>query len=860
MARQNTYVQQSLQPPDMLGGRPSVQTSSPVRMTVLYHLTLIDLYVLTREDGPDDNTGFVLGCMNGVSSPWGQGASGGHYLAPGTHVLVLESAILGYADVGGRHSIHPILSVDNEIPASDTWYWPDWTTVPDGWLLDVQPLETAIEKYHGIPETDRLRGKPSDRTPGDWEVGNPLKGHLYIGGVHLGMEASPMASLHMYSDDSTVVFNKGFNFIEDLPWGRHGDTADVTGKSFEAEHRADTTAGALGFDDAAKAFSQTGLAPGQRVTVGEAAPKWDWLRYRGKTVGGEVSQRVLGRQGDSPQPGGFSFDGVDGVRIRGAANSMTFTRTPDLPYMERMTETGFPDSNEESDAQASLGGSLPADAGDYASQYADLMYELMKRKFVERYWAWQKKHPKDWKALSMAEVAEMMGRSIPSIRPLGADEPAYKGQDMEMKDPLSDNRLSLSKLESYIHLSDTGAIVISDGTGSEIRMEGGHITISPAADLRLQPGRDAVMTVPRSLSMFSRDRLELSSDRGEIVVHADKSLALSAEGVATLESRGPRPVSDASYDNRGNGGGVVIRSATDTHVLGANVRVALQKGSDRSSNGTEQVTSGMLILDGGGSPVAVQGGVLSLHAKDSASLSAGDSGKGLLLDPEAAYLFSTKLVLPINQSIFGGSGTMKWIDPQDRTMKSSYFPSPSSAVVAVRGNVEATKTVSAHTVAGNRGMFKRLKALSAKPKESLYINPAARSGYISIIENYMKWAETSSDPVVSFGDAVVSSWFTANASNPLMTADGTRRLGVYYPMASGYHQADGFWVASRWQRMLAGSGRKWTPKPVKDADDKDMLPFPGLDGWTERPFLRTWDEGLNPESSVLSGGWTINAG
>ena len=60
--------------------------------------------------------------------------------------------------------------------------------------------------------------------------------------------------------------------------------------------------------------------------------------------------------------------------------------------------------------------------------------------------------------------------------------------------------------------------------------------------------------------------------------------------------------------------------------------------------------------------------------------------------------------------------------------------------------------------------------------------------------------------------------------------------------------------------MLSGSRRSWIPTPVKDADGNDMLPFPGFDGWTEKPFMKSWDDNCSPVSTTLSGNWPVNAG
>ena len=222
------------------------------------------------------------------------------------------------------------------------------------------------------------------------------------------------------------------------------------------------------------------------------------------------------------------------------------------------------------------------------------MYELMKRKFVERYWARQKANNKDWKAFNAAEVAEQLGRSInQKLSPLPDEEPAYQNNNIEVKDPIDEDvMMKLAKLESYIHLSPTGAIIISDDTGSEIRMEGGHITISPAVDIKLQPGRDMSATIPRFASIFSGKRLDLTSDKDEVTIHADKNVTVSGEGFVTIESRNKNTTTSSDPDKRGEGGGVIIRSATDASIISHSIRMTLQNANDDSQTGQKTVFPG----------------------------------------------------------------------------------------------------------------------------------------------------------------------------------------------------------------------------------------------------------------------------
>lgn len=853
MARVNEYTGTGVAAPDTVRGKPNVQSQSIVRMIVLYYVSTLNMYMLTPLEGQDVDTGFRLGAMNNMMSPYGTGTRGGHTLMPGTRVLVLANAILGYADVGGRTAVHPIISVDNEIPQTDTWYWPAWNMAPSDYQVDTFGMDTAVMKCQIVDPTDRTRGMPSDMTPGDWILSNPLNGHLFVGGARVGMEGSPIASLHMYSDDSTVVFNRGIKYVEDTPWRRRFEGVDTTGTSLDFEHRADTMDEAFGMDKGKT------IVPEKYgwVTVENMPPNWFQLNYKGASVGGDVEQRILTRDDKHIQPGTFDFKGVDGTVIHGGAGSVTITRTPDFPYLEmEEDESTYPDKTDDTDTQKTF-----EIANGYATQYADLMYELMKRRFIERYWKRQSAKDSGWKVFSAEEIASQMDRAFGrgSLKRLDGDEPAYKDDVITIKDPVENGSMKLSKLESYIHFSKTGALILSDGVGSEIRFEGGNIVISPAADLRIQPGRDMTATVPRTLSLFSGRRTEITSDFDEVDIHACTHAVLSAEGVVTIESRSTKHVEREGYDERdADRGGVIIRSATGAHVIGKDIRLAVQSPDDKNQDGVSEYDKGIITIDASASPVSINGRTITAHATDCTFLSTGSNGTGIAMDAGNMGVMSTNLTITTNKTVFGGSGVMNWIEPSERKVISVGVPSVDTQTIVVQGEMKVRDSVSSYSMASERGVFKNLKSFNAKTKESLYINPAGRAGYSRLFTNHNEAVDGVSSIEVDFTPEPIDSWFTANVvENPLWTADGVRRLGIYYPKASGYHQSNGFWTESRWQRMLGNDSYKWSPNQILDADDNPMLPFPGFDGWAENGFLGAVEEDGEVRKQ-LDGNWTIN--
>lgn len=865
------FVKQGVQTPDTLDGSPVVADQSLMRAEVVYHFTSINLYLLLPLEGPDVNNGLVYLASDMTSmAPYGGGSSGGRYLLPGTRVFVISTPITSMVSNSIRADVIPIVAIDNGTPAADIYYYPLYRLLPLEGSDDLtgEKLDKAIAGLESLTDklTDRLRGKPNDLNPGDWIVGTPLKGSIYAGGGRLGIEASPITGLHFYTIGDTAIFNKGTTYIEDQPWRRQFSLLDKDGNPLSAETVADSVNQALGKEyDEHGAFSPTpneelNVPAGTEVSLNVTKPMWGELSYSGYPVSGNTLQRVVKcTKNGVVQPGVFSFKGIDGMRFEGGAHSFTLSRSSNLPYLE-MTRELDSEEPEEDNSYTPEDDVSTEDLGEYASQYADLMYELMKRKFVERYWAKQKANNKDWKAMSIADIAEQMGRSINETLPqLSDNEPAYKTQSEKLPDPITDKETLVSKLESYIHLSPTGAVIISDGTGSEIRMEGGHIILSPAVDLRLQPGRDMSATVPRFASVFSGKRLDLASDTDEVTIHADKNVTVSAEELVTIESRDRTPVSSGDPTKRGQGGGVLIRSASDTTILGHTIRLSLQNATDDSKTGQKSVSDGMLILDASDSPIYMAGSNFTSHSKQLAFLV--ENTAGLTMSRGSFAVAAATQEFFGNSFIYGDSKfTATWKNPRDNKENTvTYSPNTgkedSKPSLVVNGNIVATNGINAQQLSGSRAVFEQLSAFSGRETESIYVPKAMQSKYLKSLQVYSKVAG-SHDFDVNYS-ADITSWLSANTNNPAINAYGSKQLGIYYPNTTDYMQNNSFWVTSRWQRIMSG-GTTWEPKNILDVDKKPMLPYPGVEGWTSSDFAVTWSNDGTVTKGPLKNNWKIN--
>lgn len=871
MALFDQFVKQGVQTPDTLGGSPAIASQSFIKAEVIYHMTSINLYLLYQLEGPDvTGGGILMGCDMTSMSPYGTGTSSTNSLSPGTRVIILTTALTGLVSTSMDSGVYPIVAIDNELPSGDIFYYPPWRILPFNGSEDFtgEVIDRNVAGQQSLTDklTDRLRGKPYDLNPGDWYVGNPLKGSMYVGGGRIGIEASPIVGMHFYTMGDTVVFNKGTTYIEDQPWRRSFTTLEDDGHSLKVETTADSTEEALG-----KEYGEMGafnpipneelnLPTGTEVNLNVTKPLWGDLVYSGYSVSGNILQRVVKSDKNGVvQPGAFSFKGIDGMRFEGGAHSFTLSRTPNLPFIEMTRELDSEELPEDNSFTPEDDVTLE-DMGDYASQYADLMYELMKRRFVERYWAKQKANSKDWKAMSMSDVADQMGRTLDkSISQLSDDEPAYKTQTEKLPDPITEKETLVSQLESYIHLSPTGAIIISDGTGSEIRMEGGHIILSPAVDLRLQPGRDMSATVPRFASVFSGNRLDLASDTDEVSIHADKNLTVSAEELVTIESRDRTPVSSGDPTKRGQGGGILIRSASDTTVLGHTIRMSLQNPTDDSKTGQKDVSDGMFIIDASESPIYMAGGNFTSHSKQLALLV--EKTAGLTLSKGSLAIAASTQEFFGSSFIYGDSKfSATWKNPRNNTEETvSFTPATakddSKPSLVINGNVIASNGINAQQISGSRAVFEVLSAMSGRETESIYVPKDMRSKYLKALQVYNK---ISGGHDFNFNYSTdITSWLTANTNNPAINAYGSKQLGIYYPSTTDYKQSNGFWVTSRWQRLLSG-GTTWEPKNILDVDKKPMLPYPGVEGWTSKNFAVTWDNDGTVSSGPLKDNWKIN--
>lgn len=142
--------------------------------------------------------------------------------------------------------------------------------------------------------------------------------------------------------------------------------------------------------------------------------------------------------------------------------------------------------------------------------------------------------------------------------------------------------------ESYVEVTATGAIVLRDAWGSEIRMYKGNIQISAANTLTLTSGRDTLMLGGGVLSANAVKGIDLGGVNGSILMHAPNVKIAAGDkntdGVITLDA-----VSGKTIINAGNR---VSITSPDIDVISTTVDDTLSSGHLRLISTTGNIVIG----------------------------------------------------------------------------------------------------------------------------------------------------------------------------------------------------------------------------------------------------------------------------
>lgn len=860
-----------------------------VRGRVHVHFKDIGLYLVAPLETNVAVTGLVEAVDLSASSHNGVGVvTESGVITVGTVVFMLMDNSPVKSPESRSTDVAVIIGTENVLGKKDTKLHPMWslTAQQDASNLDflpgiTDPVRTAIIETSGITKTgDRSAGRPLDMCDGDWITFNPLKGYISVTRDRVSMAGGPMTGLHLFSGHDTCIFNTGSRFIQDGASSRRTVYADNDGFT-DVDNLALTVGASLG------AFKETteAIAVESPYTVVDplAFPVWRHQSIKGQLVSGHIEainvpkeEAGLNTADSKPQYSVVSeYSGYDGVRSTTAAHSASLARDIRIPALNQLEDEVFKDgpSPEAEDTFDDVFSKLSGEDLEYSTQYADLMYELMKRKFIERYMPRAKARDKNWKALTAKEICDEVFQKDsedPPLKNMEEDLPCYKLSDNDLVEHTGfvkdGEKLKSSLSSNYFHLSPSGAVIVSDGFGSEIRLEGGNITITCPGDLKLLPGRDLIGLVPRDTSIFTQGRVDLASDKSEVAIKAKKGVSVVAvDGPAVLESQKVARSAAEDMDARkdGKASGVVIRSATTAAIIGQNVRVGLQAQKDKRTRGRAD-HAGALVLDAGTGSAVLSGSSVYVAGKEHASLTTKNAG----LSATGATLGIGGSITTISSSVLKIGGAPLALERPDIT-PGGIKPKPvkaggtGTAYVSIKGDLFVKKSFGARTIiasvvrattmaANNGSDFSGIKAEGAVQPIWNTHGKGVESGDVSAHQDGSK---QGAEDIQMRSD-----------EDKLFSAAGTLAAGLYYPTSEKCHCGTQYFLTqSRWQRKLkeGGGGHKWTPEPVKNLLSGDKgLPKPGLEAFTENEIIRVVEikeDALEIKPTQFSGNYPVNA-
>jgi len=392
------------------------------------------------------------------------------------------------------------------------------------------------------------------------------------------------------------------------------------------------------------------------------------------------------------------------------------------------------------------------------------------------------------------------------------DEPPH----VDDIDPVTELTRRLYALESIIRQQPDGSIIISDGHGSEILMHRGRISISPAADLELRPGRDCIELVPRRKVINAGEELQLVSNEGKIRIKAETDIDVLAgnggTGRVLVENRAVAGVEE-------DPGGVVIRSAADFRMLGANVYLGIippkTDAASTSMSGLSRDVGGSVIIDSRGGSIGLHGNRMYGRFDSGVSLSSGNA-----LMSAASGIFT--VIANATQFATGPftigrleEGSVSQVVLDEHGVSEETIESAAFSYLKIAGSIAADGAVlsgilAAASVSASSGAFGNASLSSGMYSEGLEPPEVNVEPFSAEYLGIMSEAYGDSVPDDLTDEKILEPWFEYDKPEDV---DQTKFL--MYEM--------------RWQAMLGAGGASimWDPKAVKSSDDEDTYAYPG---------------------------------
>ncbi len=683
-------------------------------------------------------------------------------------------------------------------------------------------------------------GLPNDVFGGDFVKYGPLHTFLAVCATKTSIGASPMAILETFAfhDKLRITARSLQDRSIAVESGREPDESEMLYYERLAMTEREGM-GAIGPDTIPFVETDPGLYEPADKDNGQIGV-FRHTRLRGKSADGDIEaitapqeEDIIHIPGDDTKPVGKvsvrqTYDGRHETR---AAGGIDHIKTMYIPVPEQIKQHDKDTPNDFNPEEPYDEEFQTSDSDPPFSAFASTLENKEFDQDTEKFRNSRTNARSDyWQTLTREELAEKypdldIENAPKQMDALDSDKSFYDEPPMVKEvDPVTELERRLYALESIIRQQPDGSIVISDGHGSEISMHRGRITISPAADLELRPGRDCLELVPRRKVINAGEEVQIVANEGNVRIKAETDVDVLAgnggQGRILVENRAESGTTGESSDGE-DPGGIVLRSETDLRVMGTDLYFGLlppnnTNPEDANANGLERGRTGTIVIDSRGGDVGIHGNKLYARTEAGISFSSQNSLMAIAGGVYTVIANRSQMAGPlilgtteegsIDQYILDEHGiSLDVLEQQNANASLQVAGSIQAASLTLQGNIQAASILSASAAFGNASLTSGLFGGEIEPPQ-FDIDPFSVESLSNFAEGYSRRVESA-----DITDAnLLKSWFQFDRSE-----DVDQKDFIMYEM--------------RWQAMMgvAGSGNAWSPKTVQTVDGGDSYAYPG---------------------------------
>lgn len=544
-----------------------------------------------------------------------------------------------------------ILGVLPPMAVSGGSNWPDWISQGSNGGYRRERYHRQLLEYFSNEggQRDFSSWRPCDASAiGEWGRFDDLGGGLFISPLEKFFRVNEVCGLWLfYQDCLAQLFGHNFDFVSHASEQqiRHdeGETADYHGRAaypWEA-------LGAWQFGETVHREIDS-HAVHYEEPYGKCEPLHDdqqpyfrleeYHGYLGQAFLRSLSAPPIGATGvnrtidTQVRPGLFREQlGLDGHYAVASAHSLSFMKRVGITVPKRIKATEDPTGDDATSGGYKFAGrhgdgpehkvtAKPTTAGEhgYLLSAAGIM------DVAAHVFNWKGMHPfhyhvKDFHTPQPSELAPFTTlQQLPNFSEL---------QSQPWLSPPSPQQVAIDgrygSVDYYentagLFITPEGHVVLRDGAGSEFRMAGGEITIAPAGDVSLRPGRNCNVLAGHDVILKAHNSIDLSATKHDIRCKAERHFEVLAgnngeTGRVLLQCQ----ASAISHDVVGKKGeevgetGIIFKAA-NSEIAGLASNIYLRTGGGDLGNGTIVIDAGL-----GQQDVHILGAAIHQHCEAS---------------------------------------------------------------------------------------------------------------------------------------------------------------------------------------------------------------------------------------------------